>query len=69
MDATVVEIRVAVGDSVSAGDVVAVLEAMKMEMPIRSGTSGTVTEVHTAPGASITAGSALITLAPAPSPP
>jgi acetyl-CoA/propionyl-CoA carboxylase, biotin carboxylase, biotin carboxyl carrier protein len=64
MDATVVEIRVAVGDTVAAGDVLAVLEAMKMEMPIRSGTSGTVTAVHTAPGASVTAGSTLVSLAP-----
>ena len=36
MDATVVEVRIAVGDAVSAGEIVAVLEDMTMEIPIRS---------------------------------
>lgn len=62
MDATVIAVRVEVGQKIAAGDVVAVLEAMKMEMEIRSEVAGTVTRVRVAPGASITAGSPLVEL-------
>jgi acetyl-CoA/propionyl-CoA carboxylase biotin carboxyl carrier protein len=62
MDATVVEIRVGAGDEVEPGTVLAVLEAMKMEMEVRSGTSGTVDEVLVRVGASVSAGSPLISL-------
>jgi biotin carboxyl carrier protein len=45
MPGKVLSVRVAVGDQVKEGDTVCTLEAMKMEMPISSSVSGTVTEV------------------------
>ncbi len=63
MDAAVVAVRVEVGQDIEVGDVVAVLEAMKMEMEIRSEVAGTVTRVLVAPGASVTTGSPLVELA------
>jgi propionyl-CoA carboxylase alpha chain len=50
MPGKVIEIRVAVGDAVEAGQVVAVLEAMKMENHLRAAENGTVTEIRAAVG-------------------
>ena len=66
MDATVVAVRVEAGQQVAAGDVVAVLEAMKMEMEIRCATAGTVRAVHLRPGDPVTAGTVLAELDPTP---
>jgi len=41
---------VAVGDRVGAGDVLVVLEAMKMEHAVHAGTAGTVAEVDVSVG-------------------
>ena len=46
----IVSVTVKVGDKVAENDQVAVLEAMKMEMPIVSPVGGTVKEVKVAPG-------------------
>jgi biotin carboxyl carrier protein len=46
MPANVVAVRVAPGDAVKAGDTVLVLEAMKMELPVKSPRDGVVTAVH-----------------------
>jgi acetyl/propionyl-CoA carboxylase alpha subunit len=46
MPATVVRIPVRPGDRVEAGDTLVVLEAMKMELPIRAPRAGTVRAVH-----------------------
>jgi biotin carboxyl carrier protein len=46
MSATVVRIHVAVGATVAEGDPLIVLEAMKMELPIRAPRVGIVTAVH-----------------------
>jgi biotin carboxyl carrier protein len=46
MPATVVRVAVSVGDAVSEGDTVVVLEAMKMELAIRAPMAGTVRAVH-----------------------
>ncbi|MBP2367806.1 acetyl/propionyl/methylcrotonyl-CoA carboxylase subunit alpha [Pseudonocardia parietis] len=62
MDATVVAVRVEPGQEIAAGEVVAVLEAMKMEMEIRSEVAGRVAEVLAVPGGPIAAGSPLISL-------
>jgi acetyl-CoA/propionyl-CoA carboxylase biotin carboxyl carrier protein len=62
MDATVVAVRVEPGQEIAAGDVVAVLEAMKMEMEIRTEVAGTVGEVLVTAGAPAHAGLPLITL-------
>jgi acetyl-CoA/propionyl-CoA carboxylase biotin carboxyl carrier protein len=45
MQGTIIELRVSPGDIVAVDDVVCVLEAMKMENPIRSQVAGTVAEV------------------------
>lgn len=50
MPATVVAVNVARGDAVRRGDVLIVLEAMKMELPVRSPGDGTVVAVHCRPG-------------------
>jgi acetyl-CoA/propionyl-CoA carboxylase biotin carboxyl carrier protein len=63
MDATVIAVRVEPGQEIGPGEVVAVLEAMKMEMEIRTEVACTVGEVLVAPGTSVAAGSPLITLA------
>ncbi|MDA1307426.1 MAG: hypothetical protein O2917_09220 [Acidobacteria bacterium] len=46
MSATVIRLHVAVGDAVSEGDPLVVLEAMKMELPIRAPRDGVVMAVH-----------------------
>jgi acetyl-CoA carboxylase biotin carboxyl carrier protein len=60
---TVWTVDVAVGDTVEEGDVVAVLESMKMEMPVEAEISGTVAEVLCAKGDAVTEGQPLIRLA------
>ncbi|MDB5071901.1 MAG: acetyl-CoA carboxylase, biotin carboxylase [Candidatus Eremiobacteraeota bacterium] len=63
MHGVVVEVMVAQGASVAEGDVVAVIEAMKMMNEIRAHKAGTVAKVHVEPGATIEARTPLITLA------
>lgn len=46
MPATVVAIRAAAGQTVSRGDTLVVLEAMKMELPIKAPRDGVVKAVH-----------------------
>jgi acetyl-CoA/propionyl-CoA carboxylase, biotin carboxylase, biotin carboxyl carrier protein len=62
MHGVVVEIPVAPGASVNEGDVVAVIEAMKMMNEIRAHKAGTVTKVHVEPGATVETRTALVTL-------
>jgi acetyl-CoA/propionyl-CoA carboxylase biotin carboxyl carrier protein len=63
MHGVVVEIPVAQGASVSEGDVVAVIEAMKMMNEIRAHKTGTVAAVHVAAGATVEARTPLVTIA------
>ena len=58
----ILDIRVKVGDSVKAGQTVAVLEAMKMENEIEASVSGTVTAVSAAKGDSVLEGAAIVTI-------
>ncbi|HEX4565804.1 MAG TPA: biotin/lipoyl-containing protein [Vicinamibacterales bacterium] len=50
MPATVTAVNVVPGDTVKLGDVLIVLEAMKMELPVRAPGDGTVAAVHCRPG-------------------
>ncbi len=56
MQATVVKVVVADGDEVAEGDLVAVLEAMKMEQPLTAHRSGTVSGLAVQVGGTVTAG-------------
>nr|WP_283645048.1 sodium-extruding oxaloacetate decarboxylase subunit alpha [Alteromonas macleodii] len=58
----VFKILVRNGDSVSEGDVVMILEAMKMETEIRSAFTGTVTDITVGEGDAVTSGQPLILL-------
>jgi acetyl-CoA/propionyl-CoA carboxylase biotin carboxyl carrier protein len=56
MQGTVLAVNVKEGDEVRAGDVICVVEAMKMENEITSHRDGAVTELSIAPGQAVTAG-------------
>ena len=43
---TVWKIEKKVGDAVSAGDVIVILESMKMEMPVEAPVAGTISEIR-----------------------
>ena len=59
---TITSINVKVGDTVAVGDIVIVLEAMKMQNNIESEYAGTVTAVTVNPGDSVMEGSVLLTI-------
>jgi len=59
---TVTGLKVNVGDKVNAGDVVLVLEAMKMQNNIESEFTGTVTSITVKQGDSVMEGSVLMTI-------
>ncbi|MCL2849397.1 MAG: ATP-grasp domain-containing protein [Micrococcales bacterium] len=56
MQGTIVTVAVADGAQVAAGDLVAVLEAMKMEQPLVAHRAGTVANLSVQPGAGVSAG-------------
>jgi biotin carboxyl carrier protein len=64
MPGVVLEVAVAAGDAVQAGDLVAVLEAMKMEHRLEAPHAGTVREVGAEPGAFVDAGAVLAIVEP-----
>jgi biotin carboxyl carrier protein len=59
---TITTINVKVGDTVAVGDVVIVLEAMKMQNNIEAEYAGTVTSVVVTPGDSVMEGAVLLTI-------
>ncbi|WP_214408178.1 acetyl/propionyl/methylcrotonyl-CoA carboxylase subunit alpha [Pseudonocardia lacus] len=59
MQGTIIKVAVSDGDQVSAGDLVVVLEAMKMENPVTAHKDGTVTGLAAAAGNSITQGTVI----------
>ncbi len=62
MNGVIVEVKVKVGDKVSNGTVVAVLEAMKMENDIVCDKDGVVASVCVAKGDSVETGAAVVTI-------
>ena len=64
MPGTVIEVKVTVGEQVSAGQVLVVLEAMKMEMAIRSPRDGSIRSISVTRGDPVVAGSMLVELDP-----
>jgi acetyl-CoA carboxylase biotin carboxyl carrier protein len=59
---TVWKIECAVGDEVEEGDTVAILESMKMEMPVETEDSGTVVEILCEEGQAVSEGDVLVVL-------
>ncbi|MCM3486480.1 acetyl/propionyl/methylcrotonyl-CoA carboxylase subunit alpha [Kocuria rosea] len=62
MQGTIVKIAVDNGDEVAEGDLVLVLEAMKMEQPLTAHKSGTVSGLSVSPGDTVSAGAVLATI-------
>ena len=62
MQGTIVKILVEIGQEVTAGEGVVVLEAMKMENSINADRSGTVTEVKVEPGDTVGAGDVVVVI-------
>ncbi|QKU90132.1 sodium-extruding oxaloacetate decarboxylase subunit alpha [Vibrio cholerae] len=60
---TIFKIQVEQGDEVAEGDVLIVLEAMKMETEIRAARSGVIQELHVKEGDSVRVGASLLSLA------
>ncbi len=60
MPGRVIELRVAVGDAVAAGQTLLVLEAMKMEHPMKASADGVVAEVRVAVGDQVENGALLL---------
>ncbi|MBO5837119.1 MAG: biotin/lipoyl-binding protein [Oscillospiraceae bacterium] len=60
MPGTILKVNVTQGQAVKAGEVLCVLEAMKMENDITAPKDGTITQVVTAKGASVSTGDTLV---------
>ncbi len=60
MPGTIISINVSAGQSVNVGDVLLIIEAMKMENEIKAPKAGTVTQVVTTRGASVETGAVLL---------
>ncbi|HVW71508.1 MAG TPA: biotin carboxylase N-terminal domain-containing protein [Steroidobacteraceae bacterium] len=69
IDGAVIQVAVKVGDVVKTGDLLAVMEAMKMELPVRAARAGTVEAVLVEAGQVAAKGSLLVALAAAPASP
>ena len=59
---TVIDVKVQVGQQVNAGDIVVVLEAMKMQNNIEAEYSGKVTSILVKPGETVMEGAVLLTI-------
>ena len=62
MPGTILSVNVAAGDAVKRGQVLMILEAMKMENEIMAPCDGTVTSVAAAKGAAVESGALLCTI-------
>ena len=63
MPGTILDVRVSAGDDVKKGDVLMILEAMKMENEIQAPADGKVGGVYTDKGSSVNAGDLLVVIA------
>jgi acetyl-CoA/propionyl-CoA carboxylase biotin carboxyl carrier protein len=62
MQATIIKVAVEEGQQVVKGDLVVVLEAMKMEQPIHAHKDGTVGSINATPGETVSSGHQLMTI-------
>ncbi|GAA4717846.1 biotin carboxylase N-terminal domain-containing protein [Isoptericola chiayiensis] len=63
MQGTIVKVAVSEGDEVAEGDLIVVLEAMKMEQPLTAHRAGTVQGLSLEPGTGVSAGTAICEIA------
>ncbi|CCX38430.1 biotin/lipoyl attachment domain-containing protein [Clostridium sp. CAG:1013] len=63
MPGTILDVKVTAGQAVKSGDVLMILEAMKMENEIMAPHDGTITAVSVSKGASVESGTLLCTIA------
>lgn len=63
MPGTILDVKVSAGQAVKEGDLLMVLEAMKMENEILAAADGTVSSVNVTKGATVETGTVLCTLA------
>jgi acetyl-CoA/propionyl-CoA carboxylase biotin carboxyl carrier protein len=59
MQGTIVKVAVSDGDTVSSGDLIVVLEAMKMEQPINAHKDGTITSLTATVGGTVGSGATI----------
>ena len=59
---TVWKVECELGQEIADGDTVAIIESMKMEMPVESEEEGTVAEIRCREGESVTEGDVLVVL-------
>ena len=59
---TIWKIKIAVGEKVEEGDVLVIIESMKMEMPIEAADPGTVRELRAKEGQPVNEGDILIVI-------
>ena len=62
MPGTILDVKVSAGQTVKKGDVVCVLEAMKMENDIPASCDGVIASVNVQKGASVAAGDVIVTI-------
>jgi len=60
---TVWKIERKVGDAVSEGDTIVILESMKMEMPVEAPAAGTISEIRVAEGTPVNEGDVVAVIA------
>ena len=60
MQGTIVKVAVTEGQTVAAGDLVVVLEAMKMEQPLTAHKAGVVTGLNAEVGSTVPSGTVLL---------
>ncbi|WP_028992079.1 DUF2118 domain-containing protein [Thermoanaerobacter thermocopriae] len=62
MPGTILDVKVKEGDRVKRGDVVVILEAMKMENEIMAPDEGVIVSIHVSKGSSVNTGDMLVTM-------
>lgn len=56
------QVKCALGDSVTQGDVLVIIEAMKMEIPLLAPCSGVIESIRGEPGSSVRAGQCVVVM-------
>ena len=62
MAGTILKVSVNVGDKVSQGDVVCILEAMKLENEVRANATGVVKQINVSKGTQVTKGQSILVI-------